>query len=59
MDDADEDAALARRVVGGDAVAEAELCRRVVPRARAWGLKHLRDEAQAVDLAQHAERTLL
>jgi RNA polymerase sigma-70 factor (ECF subfamily) len=58
-DDAAEDAALARRVRAGDAEAEAELCRRVLPRARAWGLRHLRDEAAALDLAQHVAITLL
>ncbi len=47
------DAALARRVVAGDATAEAELCRRFLPRVRAWGLKHLRDDAAALDLGQH------
>jgi RNA polymerase sigma-70 factor (ECF subfamily) len=52
VDDAIEDAALARRVIGGDGAAEAELCRRLVPRVRAWGLKHLRDETAALDLAQ-------
>jgi RNA polymerase sigma-70 factor, ECF subfamily len=59
QDDAAEDAALARRIASGDAAAEAELCRRVLPRVRAWGLKHLRDEAAAVDLAQHVVITLL
>ncbi len=53
LDDAAQDAALARRVIGGDAAAEAELLRRVLPRARAWGLRHLRDETAALDLAQH------
>ncbi len=53
-DDAIEDAALARRVAGGrDRTAEAELCRRLVPRVRAYGLRHLRDAATAADLAQH------
>jgi RNA polymerase sigma-70 factor (ECF subfamily) len=58
-DDAADDAALARRIVAGDAGAEAALCRRLVPRARAFALKHLRDEAAALDLAQHAVITLL
>lgn len=58
-DDAKEDEALARRVTAGDAEAEAELCRRVLPRARTWGFKHLRDEAAALDLAQHVTITLL
>jgi RNA polymerase sigma-70 factor (ECF subfamily) len=34
--------------------AEAELCRRLAPRARLYGLRHLRDEALAWDLAQAA-----
>jgi RNA polymerase sigma-70 factor (ECF subfamily) len=50
MDDAD----LARRIVDGDSAAEAELCRRLLPRIRAWGLKHARDEALALDIAQQA-----
>jgi RNA polymerase sigma-70 factor (ECF subfamily) len=32
--------------------AEAELCRRFAPRARLYGLRHLRDEDRARDLAQ-------
>jgi RNA polymerase sigma-70 factor (ECF subfamily) len=32
--------------------AEAELCRRLAPRARLYGLRHLHDEEQARDLAQ-------
>jgi RNA polymerase sigma-70 factor (ECF subfamily) len=58
-DDAARDAALARLVAAGDAAAEAELCRRLVPRARAWALKHLRDEAAALDFAQQVAITLL
>jgi RNA polymerase sigma-70 factor, ECF subfamily len=34
--------------------AEAELCRRFAPRARLYGLRHLRDEERARDLAQAA-----
>jgi RNA polymerase sigma-70 factor (ECF subfamily) len=51
-----DDAALARRV--GDAApatdrdAEAELCRRLAPRVRLYGLRHLGDEASAADLVQ-------
>ena len=52
-DDGAEDTLLARRVAGGDTVAESALCRRMLPRVRAWGLKHLRDEVAALDLAQH------
>jgi RNA polymerase sigma-70 factor (ECF subfamily) len=54
-----DDAELARMVTEGDTTAEAELCHRVLPRARAWGLKYLRDEAAALDLAQHVSLTLL
>jgi RNA polymerase sigma-70 factor (ECF subfamily) len=54
--DAEDDAALARRIIarapGRDAAAEAELCRRLGPRIRLYGLKHLRSEAGAADLAQ-------
>jgi RNA polymerase sigma-70 factor (ECF subfamily) len=58
-DESAGDAALARRVRAGDADAEAELCRRMLPRARAWGFKYLRDEAAALDLAQDVCMTLL
>jgi RNA polymerase sigma factor (sigma-70 family) len=58
-DDSAEDAALARRVTDGDAAAEALLCRRLWPRALAWGKKHVRDDAGAQDLAQQATVTLL
>jgi RNA polymerase sigma-70 factor (ECF subfamily) len=51
-----EDGALARRIAeaGGrpDAGAEAELYRRLAPRARLYGLRHLRDRAAAADLVQ-------
>ena len=54
--DAEDDAALARRIIGRapgrDAAAEAELCRRLGPRIRLYGLKHLRDQASAADLMQ-------
>lgn len=50
------DGALARRIAqaGGrpDAAAEAELYRRLAPRARLYGLRHLRDPQAAADLAQ-------
>jgi RNA polymerase sigma-70 factor, ECF subfamily len=50
---------LARRIaLGGTGArepeAEAELCRRFAPRVRLYGLRHLRDEDAAQDLAQHA-----
>lgn len=51
-----DDAALARRVrqamPATDRQAEAELCRRLGPRVRLYGLRHLRDEAAASDLMQ-------
>jgi RNA polymerase sigma-70 factor (ECF subfamily) len=59
LDDSADDAALARRVTSGDSAAESLLCQRLVGRARAWALKHLRDEAGAQDLAQEAVLTLL
>ncbi len=52
----DDDAALARRIIGcapeRDVAAEAELYRRLGPRVRLYGLKHLRSEAAAADLMQ-------
>ena len=54
--EADDDAVLARRIAacapGRDAAAEAELCRRLGPRIRLYGLRHLRNEAAAKDLMQ-------
>ena len=46
------DAELAGRVRGGDHAAEAELFRRLAPRVRLYGLRHLRDPAAADDLVQ-------
>jgi RNA polymerase sigma-70 factor (ECF subfamily) len=51
-DDSLEDERLARLVASGDAAAEAALCARLYPRIRAYGRRHLRDEAAAADLAQ-------
>jgi len=51
------DGELARRVSRGGAAAaeaEAELCRRLGPRIRLYGLRHLRDGAAADDLVQEA-----
>lgn len=52
----DDDAALARRIAavrpGIDGEAEAALCRRLAPRVRLYGLRHLRDAHAAADLAQ-------
>src|SRR6478672_6180277 len=50
--DADFDASLARRIIGGDAAAEQELCQRLVPRVRAWAVRRCRDQALASDVAQ-------
>jgi RNA polymerase sigma-70 factor, ECF subfamily len=51
-----DDGALARRVAQArgtpDSAAEAELYRRLAPRARLYGLRHLRDRQAAADLAQ-------
>jgi RNA polymerase sigma-70 factor (ECF subfamily) len=46
------DADLAQRVAGGDREAQAELFRRLGPRVRLYGLRHLRDAAGADDLVQ-------
>lgn len=46
------DSELAAGVAGGHREAEAELYRRLAPRARLYGLRHLRDPAAADDLAQ-------
>jgi RNA polymerase sigma-70 factor, ECF subfamily len=51
-----DDATLARRVAqaspGTDRDAEAELYRRLAPRVRLYGLRHLRSDAAAADLTQ-------
>ena len=48
-----EDAELARRIGSGiDREAEADLFQRMFPRIRLYGLRHLRDEHAAEDLAQ-------
>jgi RNA polymerase sigma-70 factor (ECF subfamily) len=46
------DAALAQRVAEGDREAEAEVCRRMGPRIRLYGLRHLRSASAADDLVQ-------
>lgn len=52
-----DDGALARRIAAAgddpDAAAEAELYRRLAPRVRLYGLRHLRDAQAAADLVQH------
>lgn len=51
-----DEAALVRRIAaapdGGDVAAETELYRRLAPRVRLYGLKHLRDAQAAADLVQ-------
>ena len=51
-----DDGALARRIAEAgatpDPVAEAELYRRLAPRVRLYGLRHLRDRHAAADLVQ-------
>ena len=51
-----DDGALARRIAEAgaapDGLAEAELYRRLAPRVRLYGLRHLRDRQAAADLAQ-------
>ncbi len=48
------DAELALRLAEGDSDVEAELYRRLAPRVRLYGLRHLRDPAAADDLVQDA-----
>ena len=52
-----DDGVLARRIAESgaaapDSAAEAELCRRLAPRVRLYGLRHLRDRQAAADLGQ-------
>lgn len=58
-----EDGALARRIFAAapnrDYAAESELCRRFAPRIRLYGLRHLRNEAAAADLAQDVQLMIL
>ena len=54
-----DDAELARRIGSGDLEAEAELFRRMAPRIRLYGLRHLRDEHASEDLAQQVLITTL
>ncbi len=54
------DAELARRIGSGtDREAEAELFRRMAPRIRLYGLRHLRDEHASEDLTQQVLITTL
>jgi len=58
-----DDADLVRRIVqvapSTDPEAEAELCRRLAPRVRLYGLRHLRNEAAAADLMQQVMLMLI
>ena len=54
-----EDAELAAAVARGDRNAEAELYRRLAPRVRLYGLRHLRDRHAAADLVQQVMMTTL
>jgi RNA polymerase sigma-70 factor, ECF subfamily len=53
----EDDVALARRITGAApgerTAAESEMCRRLAPRIRLYGLRHLRDGHAAADLVQH------
>jgi len=55
-----EDADLVRQIASGsDREAEAELFRRMAPRIRLYGLRHLRDQHAAEDLVQQVLITAL
>jgi RNA polymerase sigma-70 factor (ECF subfamily) len=47
-----KDTDLAPRIADGDREAEAEMCRRMGPRIRLYGLRHLRSSSAADDLVQ-------
>ena len=53
------DAELVRQIGSGDPEAEAELFRRMAPRIRLYGLRHLRNEHAAEDLTQQVLITTL
>src|SRR5215471_11676533 len=53
------DADLVRQIGAGDRTAESELFRRMSPRIRLYGLRHLRDAYAADDLAQQVLITTL
>ena len=60
MDVALSDAEVVRRIGSGhDHEAESELCRRMAPRVRLYGLRHLRDGHAADDLTQQVPITTL
>jgi len=54
------DVALVQQIASGiDHAAEAEFCRRMAPRIRLYGLRHLRNESAADDLTQQVLITTL
>jgi RNA polymerase sigma-70 factor (ECF subfamily) len=53
------DAELVRQIGAGDNEAETELFRRMAPRIRLYGLRHLRDEHASDDLTQQVLMTTL
>src|SRR5437899_1390777 len=53
------DAELVAQIGSGDPRAETELFRRMAPRIRLYGLRHLRDEHAAADLTQQVLITTL
>lgn len=53
------DAELVGQISSGDREAEAELFRRMAPRIRLYGLRHLRDEPASEDLTQQVIITTL
>lgn len=53
------DGDVAGRVAAGDTDAEAEVCRRLAPRVRLYGLRHLRSGPAADDLVQQVLLTTL
>jgi RNA polymerase sigma-70 factor, ECF subfamily len=53
------DAGVALRVADGDSEAEAEVCRRMGPRIRLYGLRHLRSASAADDLVQQVLLTVI
>jgi RNA polymerase sigma-70 factor, ECF subfamily len=58
-DDASLVRAIAAAAPGLDMKAEAEICRRLAPRVRLFGLRHLRDAHAAADLTQQVLLTAL
>ena len=59
MDVGLSDSDLAPRIARGDREAEEEMCRRMSPRIRLYGLRHLRSPSAADDLVQQVLITIL